>query len=359
VNHVNVWLSLGSGQVFAAIVRLDSIDDAPPLYDTQAFADALVATTLINVGTDAKDYTGDFGDIGLAPGAYALIIGSGRFGATGNAALMTMFDGQIRTGILAWGGSYWGNLPDSSMNATLTGTFASVHVTPNPVAFPPGALGANQQQAITLQNDGAFPIQLGALTTTGTNAPMFSTSDESTCLGSPLAAGAQCTFTLNYTPQSASSHTADLRVVSNGSPNPLVVPLSGSSVGLLVTVDDDSDFAAYSSMRHYTVTVINTSGSTQGDIDVYADLSDQLDATAATWSCTSGCADSGTGALSHHLDSLAFPAGVIYTINVPVKADAAGPAAQVGVSAESSGIGPFTGSDTDTLVIFRDDFGND
>jgi hypothetical protein len=362
VYHVGAWLAYGNGgSVFAAIVRLPTADAYPPLYGTQNFDDALVGTTLIeDVGFAPDEYSGSFPGLELTPGHYALIFGSGRFGATGTAGLMTLHDGGLGSKTFAYGGSYWADLqPPIYTHMTLSGLLPTVQANPDPVAFAPGAIGGNQQQNVTLTNTGVLPIQIDGLNVTGANQAMFTIGDPNGCVDAPLAAAAQCTFTIAYSPQTAASHVADLRVASNGSPDPLVVPLSGSSVGLDVDIDDGGDYAAYATTRHYVLTVTNTSDSEQSDIAVTATLPAQLDATTATWSCVTGCNASGIGNLSDQVASLAVGASVVYAIDAPVKADAAGDTTEVDATATASSIGPFTGKDTDTLVIFRDGFDNE
>jgi hypothetical protein len=239
---------------------------------------------------------------------------------------------------------------------TLSGLLPTVQANPDPLAFAPGAIGSNQQQSVTLTNTGTLPIQIDGLNVTGASQAMFTIDDPNGCVDAPLAAAAQCTFTVAYSPQTAASHVADLRVASNGLPDPLVVPLSGSSVGLDVNIDDAGDYAAYATTRHYLLTVTNTSASDQTDIAVTATLPAQLDAATATWSCVSGCIASGSGNLSDQVASLAVGAAVVYAIEAPVKADATGDTAQVSAVATSSNIGPFTDKDADTLVIFRNGF---
>jgi hypothetical protein len=359
VYHVGAWLAYGSGgSLFAAIVRLPTADAYPPLYGTQDFNESLVGTTLIDdVEFPPREYTGSFPGLELTPGYYALIFGAGRFGAAGTGGLMTLRDGGLGSKTFAYGGSYWADLqPPTYTWMTLSGLLPTVQANPDPVAFAPGAIGGNQQQNVTLTNTGALPIQIEGLNVTGANQAMFTVDDPNGCMDAPLAAAAQCTFTIAYSPQTAASHVADLRVASNALPDPLVVPLSGSSVGLDVNIDDAGDYAAYATTRHYVLTVTNTSESDQSNIAVTATLPAQLDAATAAWSCVSGCSASGTGNLSDQVASLAAGASVVYAIDAPVKADAAGDTTQVGAAATSSSIGPFTGKDTDTLVIFRDGF---
>lgn len=356
VHRVSVWTEFGNGQLFAAIVRLTSSTAVPPPYGSAAFDSAVLGSALIDISSGPRDNAGDFGGLELTPGDYALIVGSGRFGASGSADVLTPSDGKIAPSVVEWASSFWFDFSGQCIDATLSGVLPQVQAAPNPVAFTPGAVGVNQQQTVTVHNTGAFPMQLGGLNVTGPDAVMFAASDTDACLTAVLAADAQCSFTLNYTPQTQASHNADLRVVGNGVPDPLVVPLSGSSVGLNVTLDDSTAYAAYGHTMHYLLTVTNTSASDQTNVAVSATLPMQLDASQTTWSCVSGCSNAGGGSLSDLIATLPPMAAVTYQIDAPVKSDATGDTVRLGASASSDDIGPFTGSDADTLVIFQNGF---
>ncbi|HEX6961299.1 MAG TPA: PEP-CTERM sorting domain-containing protein, partial [Lacipirellula sp.] len=87
ISQVGAYLS-GSGSVFAAIVELedDNQYSLPNPYDLSG--DDVLGTTLLELppGFDGADVTGDL-SLTLEPGAYALILGSGKFGADGDALL--------------------------------------------------------------------------------------------------------------------------------------------------------------------------------------------------------------------------------------------------------------------------------
>jgi hypothetical protein len=110
VYEASSWLSNGSGgPIFAAIVALASPTANPLPITHPSFASTIVASTLINVGTPSEEYAGDFGGLKLQPGSYALIFGSGMFGATGTAQIMQVNDQILKPGSLVWGGSFWAN----------------------------------------------------------------------------------------------------------------------------------------------------------------------------------------------------------------------------------------------------------
>jgi hypothetical protein len=83
----------GSGNIFGAIVRLSSSTDFPDSADPLSTADVL-GHTLINLGLVDTDVSGTIGPVTLGAGNYAVIFGSGQFGATGSGGV----DGSANIG---------------------------------------------------------------------------------------------------------------------------------------------------------------------------------------------------------------------------------------------------------------------
>lgn len=93
VSQVGAYMS-GSGTVFAAIVRTDNIFAAPTPYDLSG--DNVLGTTLLPLSSfDGADVVADI-DVTLEPGTYALVFGSGKFGAIDGDAFIR--DGHIPNG---------------------------------------------------------------------------------------------------------------------------------------------------------------------------------------------------------------------------------------------------------------------
>lgn len=108
VDRAGLWTLGGGGTIFAAIVRLNAPTSLPPPVGTQAFTDATVAWTLIDVVRSLDAHFGDLDGTELAPGAYALVFGSGQFGATGATAAVSVLDSVLRPGALLWNSGSWG-----------------------------------------------------------------------------------------------------------------------------------------------------------------------------------------------------------------------------------------------------------
>jgi hypothetical protein len=80
-------------------------------------------------------------------------------------------------------------------------------------------------QTVTLTNSGNTTLSITSLAITGTNASDFAQTN--TC-GSLLAAGANCTIALMFTPSLAAAEAATLGITDNASGSPQTVSLSGT-----------------------------------------------------------------------------------------------------------------------------------
>jgi len=102
--HILEWTS---GNLFGAIVYLDSASDLPNGYP---FAGEVVASTVFDPGMPSSDFRTPL-SVTLTPGYYALIFGSGRFGSTGGEGALP-YVGQSNlpgASFILWDGSYWWN----------------------------------------------------------------------------------------------------------------------------------------------------------------------------------------------------------------------------------------------------------
>jgi hypothetical protein len=107
-----------------------------------------------------------------------------------------------------------------------TGTTALVSLSPTSLAFGNQSVGTTSgAQTVTLSNTGSAALSITSLALTGTNASDFAQSN--TC-GSSLAAGANCTIAVMFTPSVAGTRAASLRIADNSSGSPQTVPLSGA-----------------------------------------------------------------------------------------------------------------------------------
>ena len=107
-----------------------------------------------------------------------------------------------------------------------TGTAALVSLSPTSLAFGNQAVDmTSTAQTVTLSNTGNAALSITSLALTGTNASDFAQSN--TC-GSSLAASANCTIAVMFTPSVTGTEAASLSIADNSSGSPQTVPLSGA-----------------------------------------------------------------------------------------------------------------------------------
>jgi hypothetical protein len=80
-------------------------------------------------------------------------------------------------------------------------------------------------QAVTLTNTGGATLNITSLAVTGANASDYSQTGN---CGSSIAAGANCTIAVLFTPSAAGARAAALSISDNASGSPQTVSLSGT-----------------------------------------------------------------------------------------------------------------------------------
>ncbi|NCT66811.1 MAG: hypothetical protein GXC76_04100 [Rhodanobacteraceae bacterium] len=131
---------------------------------------------------------------------------------------------------------------------------------------------------------------------------------------------------------------------------------------LVLTVDDAVDYARYGQVLDYVVTLTNTGDGIATGIDLFDTWSMSLDSTQARWWCFGDDGApcdraSGTGPLTATGLGLAPGRSRSWLVSISVLAGATDPFARYEVTvAAPQGV---AASDTDTLVLFRDGFGQE
>jgi hypothetical protein len=102
----------------------------------------------------------------------------------------------------------------------------SVTVAPTSLTFNPQAVGTNSAaQGVTVTNSGNAELPITGVTVTGTNAGDFAQTN--TCPPS-LAAGANCTISVTFTPTVAGARSAAISIADNAAGSPQTVSLTGT-----------------------------------------------------------------------------------------------------------------------------------
>jgi N,N-dimethylformamidase beta subunit-like protein/centrosomal CEP192-like protein/ASPM-SPD-2-Hydin domain-containing protein/HYDIN/CFA65/VesB family protein len=111
------------------------------------------------------------------------------------------------------------------------GPAPAVTLAPTNVSFGNQNVGTTSAaQTITLTNSGTAALTITSITLGGANAADF--AQISTCPISPntLAAGANCTLSVTFTPAASGARNASISIADNASGSPHSVPLSGTGV---------------------------------------------------------------------------------------------------------------------------------
>jgi uncharacterized repeat protein (TIGR01451 family) len=137
-----------------------------------------------------------------------------------------------------------------------------------------------------------------------------------------------------------------------------VITAFAPPVDVAVSIDDGQTFAQYGETLHYTITLNNSTSSAASGLSVSNTLPLQLDASSATWTCSTGsgaCTSSGTGGVNDTGVIVPANGSIVYHLTVNVLADISDNQVdnQVTVSGPA---GTHTADDVDTLVLFRSGF---
>jgi hypothetical protein len=160
--------------------------------------------------------------------------------AFNNAALglpLTLAAGQSTSFLVAFSPTATGSLTGSitvvsnAANSPLTialsgtGVQPQISVVPSSVTFGNVSVGVNNTQTITIRNPSAAAVSV-------TQASIAGTGFTSSGLVLPLsiAPGGSSSFTVGFTPASATNYSGSVTLISNTPNSPLVVPLTGTGV---------------------------------------------------------------------------------------------------------------------------------
>jgi hypothetical protein len=114
----------------------------------------------------------------------------------------------------------------NSVNLTVTG--AAAGLSPSSLTFTSQAVGGTSAaRAITLNNTGNAALSLTSIAFTGTNPADFAQSNN---CGASVAAGANCTISVTFTPTASGVRSAAVTLTDNATGSPQTVSLTGTVV---------------------------------------------------------------------------------------------------------------------------------
>ena len=183
---------------------------------TNSGSAALSVTSLNFTGTNASDFaqTNTCGSSVAAGGKCTISVTFTPAASGSRTATLSIAD----------------NASGSPQTVSLTGTGASTapvaSVSPTTLTFVSQAIKTTSAaQTVTLTNSGAAALGVSSITFTGTDPSDF--VETNTC-GSSVAAGANCTIAVLFTPSASGALTAALSIADNATGSPQTVSLSGT-----------------------------------------------------------------------------------------------------------------------------------
>jgi FG-GAP-like repeat/Cep192 domain 4/HYDIN/CFA65/VesB-like, Ig-like domain len=125
------------------------------------------------------------------------------------------------------------NAPASPQTVSLSGSggLASVQFSPSSIEFANEAVGnSSPAQTVTVTNAGYSTTNISSINVTGANASDF--SETNTC-GSSLAAGANCSISVTFTPAAMGARTAAVTIADDAPGSPQTIALAGNGSGIV------------------------------------------------------------------------------------------------------------------------------
>jgi hypothetical protein len=153
-----------------------------------------------------------------------------------------------------------------SLSGTGTSTAPVVSLSATSLSFGNQSVGTTSTaRTVTLSNTGNATLSITSIAVAGTNAGDFARTN--TC-GSSVAAGANCTISVTFTPSASGSRTASLSITDNASGSPQAVSLSGTGTSTAPVVSLSATSLSFGNQPYdatstaQTVTLSNTGNAT-------------------------------------------------------------------------------------------------
>ena len=201
---------------------------------------ALSVTSISVSGTNASDFTQtNTCGSSVAAGANCTISVIFKPSATGT-----------RSASLSIADSATGSPQSVSLSGSGVSTSPTATLSPSSLAFANEPVDmTSSAQTVTLTNTGSVSLAISALAVTGANSTDF--VQNNTC-GTSLAAGANCTIVVSFTPSASGARSATLSISDNATGSPQSSSLSGTGghdVMLSWTASTSSGVVGYNVYR--------------------------------------------------------------------------------------------------------------
>jgi hypothetical protein len=160
----------------------------------------------------------------------------------------------VRTGTLTITDSAAGSPHTVALTGTGTNATPAVSLTPPTLTFSSTKVGATSAgQTATLTNQGNASLTISNVAVTGDFAQTNNCS-------STVAAGANCTFNVTFTPKAGGSRTGALTITDSAAGSPHTVTLSGTGADFSLTSSSTSATVKAGSTATYTLSVAGVNG---------------------------------------------------------------------------------------------------
>ena len=187
--------------------------------------------TLSNTGTAALS-VGSIAITGVSASAFSQTNTCGAtLAANASCTISVAFTPQV-VGAFTAAITVTDNASGSPQSASVSGTGTAPPV-PQAVLTPTSLVFASQllnttsaAQTITLSNPGTATLAISSISLTGSSSSAYA---RTTTCGATLAAGANCTISVTFTPTAASTLVAAISVADNAGGSPQSVALSGTA----------------------------------------------------------------------------------------------------------------------------------
>jgi hypothetical protein len=231
----------GTGTLTAATAPLVNLSATSLAFGNQSVGTTSTAQTLTlgNTGNAALNIT-SLALTGTNASDFALSNMCGSSVPAGSSCTISVTFTPAASGSRTASVSITDNASGSPQAVSLsgTGTAALASLSAASLAFGNQPIDmTSTAQTVTLSNTGTAALSITGVALTGTNASDFAQSN--TC-GSSLAAGANCTISVTFTPAASGSRTASVSITDNASGSPQTVSLSGTGTALVVSLSPTS-----------------------------------------------------------------------------------------------------------------------
>jgi Abnormal spindle-like microcephaly-assoc'd, ASPM-SPD-2-Hydin len=192
------------------------------------------------------------------------------------------------------------NAPGSPQSVALSGTGLGAPPPAPAITFTPGTLNFSAVSpgstslplSVTLTNSGNAPLNISAITLSGSNPADFS-APSSNCAAAPIAPGASCIATESFTPLAVGFRQAALVFADNATGSPQSITLTGTEVStvsgpaltFLPTTVNFPSLSQGSTSSVQTITVTNSGNAPATITAIILGGSNPADFSAPTGTC--------------------------------------------------------------------------